>query len=1063
MPCAVVADRGSSNWRVVENHFFQQGDAQPIATGGAYTHQGVCINAGTDHLVEGNFIGGSVVGAGGDRLRTATTGAIGSYASLVPFRIDAPEGLVNLVGNTVRNIEVSGTPFIMCDALALGSLAIAGEVNFIENTFGDPVSSTTEQLVVRTNGTGNVRQGGYRVVPIHYKAETGKQATGRVVRNKIGSVLLEGSFSGSGIADMAFIGILSNPTAVISEISDNTIANIHSRITGNIGISITGIHSLGLGNTAIARNVLYHFYNTATVNSLGCVSASAIQDPDVSGIVIENQPIADAEQAGDVLVANNMISFQSLPEMASSSAVYQGILVPSNMFRTVKVFHNTVFIGGSDNQAQGRNFVFYRRGTAPTLVRNNIFLNTRQTNTPNFIIGSSSGGLDSDYNLIFQKSGSSFRDFGFYGPGGVPDDSNDASRFADSCEEWKTISGQDQNSLCVNMEDFFVDPQAGNLRILQTLDNPVVDAGIAVAEVVTDIDLLLRVEPDMGASEAFNAWIGVVSTDWFDARNWSTGRVPGCQEFNLLLILPPGATLPKHTVNNREVERVIYQPVIVPTATSPAAIYRNLLVQEGATVTIGSPDAHLFQCSEKKPLHEGIQNFGTIAYTQAGGITLNGVLNNEGTITAPTGRFVLGGAERQNINSSTTPSFWELHIEGGGRKVVRTPVLVKNVFHLADGIYQGFRTNSLTLDVDARVTGTPTNTAHVDGRMVKRFKAPGQEFLYPVGDAGRLGLMAIQTSADGVQQYPASFAVEYFVRSTENSGDLPPTDLLHEDVDYISEIEVWQVNSLDGGEANARIGLYYHAESGIEPVEDAEVVRWEETTPGPGWTMAGESELQENIPEGYGYRLLSDPMEEFTFFTLGIRQAGAGLPVELIRFEAQLVGQDVQLNWETGMEKNSSHFNVQRSMDGSSFQTIGRVAAAGNSLEHIRYAYKDAGVGEALAGILYYRLEQVDIDGSTDYSPVVAMQLPDKAFKINSVSPNPFTDKVALKTVGDKAQAVIVRLLSLDGRQVYSQREVVQAGENVITIRKMLQLQPGMYLLEVRTAEIYRQFKLIKK
>lgn len=92
------------------------------------------------------------------------------------------------------------------------------------------------------------------------------------------------------------------------------------------------------------------------------------------------------------------------------------------------------------------------------------------------------------------------------------------------------------------------------------------------------------------------------------------------------------------------------------------------------------------------------------------------------------------------------------------------------------------------------------------------------------------------------------------------------------------------------------------------------------------------------------------------------------LPVELTSFSGQLTENGVELNWETGAEINNSHFNVQVSYDGVNWETIGVVQGAGNSTVNLNYFFLDNQEG---TGVQYYRLEQVDFDGTNAFSNVI--------------------------------------------------------------------------------------------
>nr|WP_277881423.1 T9SS type A sorting domain-containing protein [Hymenobacter cyanobacteriorum] len=96
------------------------------------------------------------------------------------------------------------------------------------------------------------------------------------------------------------------------------------------------------------------------------------------------------------------------------------------------------------------------------------------------------------------------------------------------------------------------------------------------------------------------------------------------------------------------------------------------------------------------------------------------------------------------------------------------------------------------------------------------------------------------------------------------------------------------------------------------------------------------------------------------------------------------------MSWATASEKNSAYFEVQRSATGEAYETIGKVAAQGNSSSLREYDFADA---RPLAGLAYYRLRQVDVDGSSAYSPVATVR---RNAEIVAIYPNPTTDVVVL-------------------------------------------------------------------
>lgn len=102
----------------------------------------------------------------------------------------------------------------------------------------------------------------------------------------------------------------------------------------------------------------------------------------------------------------------------------------------------------------------------------------------------------------------------------------------------------------------------------------------------------------------------------------------------------------------------------------------------------------------------------------------------------------------------------------------------------------------------------------------------------------------------------------------------------------------------------------------------------------------------------------------------GASCATAVLPVRLSHFSGSIQQGINELRWETAKEQLSSHFEILRSIDGHTFHSIGKVAAAGNSSELKSYRFSDR---QPNNGTNFYKLLSVDLDGTTAYSKVVLL------------------------------------------------------------------------------------------
>ena len=143
------------------------------------------------------------------------------------------------------------------------------------------------------------------------------------------------------------------------------------------------------------------------------------------------------------------------------------------------------------------------------------------------------------------------------------------------------------------------------------------------------------------------------------------------------------------------------------------------------------------------------------------------------------------------------------------------------------------------------------------------------------------------------------------------------------------------------------------------------------------------------------------------------------LPVELTDFTAQAVKNvDAVLAWRTALEKSNDHFDVERSLNGTDFVKIGQVRGQGSSTTPTAYALTDAGIGTKASGTVYYRLRQVDTDGTATYSPIRTVAFSKVLSPTIALFPNPATVGTQLDLTQLPAGSYQVSVLDATGRVV---------------------------------------------
>lgn len=100
------------------------------------------------------------------------------------------------------------------------------------------------------------------------------------------------------------------------------------------------------------------------------------------------------------------------------------------------------------------------------------------------------------------------------------------------------------------------------------------------------------------------------------------------------------------------------------------------------------------------------------------------------------------------------------------------------------------------------------------------------------------------------------------------------------------------------------------------------------------------------------------------------------LPVELIAFNVKGTDNGVELSWTTASETENSHFEAEYSYDGVNWYTVGYIQGAGNSTSNLYYSFLHE---EHKDGVMYYRLRQIDFDGSENISNVIHYSFDEEA------------------------------------------------------------------------------------
>ena len=181
------------------------------------------------------------------------------------------------------------------------------------------------------------------------------------------------------------------------------------------------------------------------------------------------------------------------------------------------------------------------------------------------------------------------------------------------------------------------------------------------------------------------------------------------------------------------------------------------------------------------------------------------------------------------------------------------------------------------------------------------------------------------------------------------------------------------------------------------------------------------------------------------------------LPVELAHFEARAVGGQALLSWNTLSESNNSHFVVEHSTDGKPFLPVGRLSGAGDSQVARQYQFLHE---EPESGLNYYRLQQVDFDGSASYSEIRTVELEGKAGALH-LYPTAVDNTLTIEWQQAPRQPLSLTIFDLNGK-VATSLEVTTSGGRQAQL-SVGHLPPGTYVLSVPQGRDVQQARFFKK
>lgn len=187
------------------------------------------------------------------------------------------------------------------------------------------------------------------------------------------------------------------------------------------------------------------------------------------------------------------------------------------------------------------------------------------------------------------------------------------------------------------------------------------------------------------------------------------------------------------------------------------------------------------------------------------------------------------------------------------------------------------------------------------------------------------------------------------------------------------------------------------------------------------------------------------------------------LPVKLTEFVGVAKADDAILSWTTATEINNAGFDVERSVDGYTFEKAGYVKGAGNSTRTLTYSLTDAkAFAITSSNVIYYRLKQTDFDGKFTYSNVVRVSK--TAGEVNALSlfPNPYSTDYSISFTAINDGKASVEMLDIQGKTVASHEADIISGSNTLSMLETASMKPGIYFIRLTVNGETQTLKLVK-
>ncbi len=510
--------------------------------------------------------------------------------------------------------------------------------------------------------------------------------------------------------------------------------------------------------------------------------------------------------------------------------------------------------------------------------------------------------------------------------------------------------------------------------------------------------------------------------------------------------------------------------LIVSTLQSVSGTYNNITVTSTGIANLAGP---LFALGNVTVQTGGTMNFGTEVLQGNGNFTVQsggrlGIGSAAGITSTGglTGNVVMGGTRTYSVGGRYTFNGSSSQLTGNALSSGADTVIINNAFGVtANGPLTvnnrlEFVLGNLTLGNNNLTIGSASATfigagtvgyvvTNGTGSVIRNISNNATALLFPVGSTLSYTPAQISQSASGTSD---NFAVRV-INGVFSSGltGLPFTSNVVN--------RTWIINEGVAGGSDASVTLTWQDTVELTSFARAQsAVAFYNTTLG-SWSTSTYAAATGANP----YSRVRAGLANFNNTAFSVGDISGTLPVELLSFTGKQVNDDVVLKWTTANEVNNSHFEIERSIDGVNFETIGFEKGNGNINRTVNYRSIDAKATLLGASTLYYRLKQVDFDGKFEYYGPVAVNVESSNLDLSlAVYPNPFNNTLNLEFNETEAGTASISFVDVQGRIVKSISLVVNKGYGNYPIEELNTLTDGVYFMQVSLNGMNKTVKVVK-